>query len=103
MDIVRSESYLMRSPNQTEILGKLKGSRVCDTRNSLCGVDAEPASDAEDRELRVSRRIVKILYPQIAQREVVVHMLHVARSKQRPPERTDRANADQIGIAQNKR
>src|SRR3989442_3896748 len=103
MDIARSETDLVSSTDQTEIVGKLEYGGIRVAGHSWIGVDGECGRNADARNFCQPRRAVDIFYSQVGQREQVVEGLHVHRLKQRSTEGIDRVRANQISITKNKR
>src|SRR2546422_284410 len=101
MDIVCSESDLMRSFGHAQILGELKtlciglaGSR------HLTGVKGP--RQVNFSKLRPIRRIPKIFGAQVAKcEEIMFERLGVGRIEEGAAEGTHHVRADQIGIAEN--
>ena len=102
MDVVHSKSDLVGSPRPTNIFGKLKGGRVGVTRSRRPSEESKRPRHGGERDLRVTGRVVKTVYPHVAPREKVFRKtLLVERAKQRSMERANHVGSDQVGIAQN--
>src|SRR6266581_4328074 len=67
MDIVRSESDLVRSPYPTDIVRGLEYRVVTPTRSCRLIPSSEGSRDGDYQHLRQLRRVIKILYSEITQ------------------------------------
>ena len=100
MDEVHSPSELVRSPHQTEILGKLVDGRVCDRRHRGPAEHAELITDADVRDLWHFRRVIDFC-SQFGRREKVLGRLDRRGPKQGTTEGTDHVRTERVRIAQN--
>ena len=103
MNIVRSESDLVRSPYPTDIVGRLEYRVVTPTRSCRLIPSSERSRDGEYQHLRQSRCVIKILHAEIAQVIEIVYAFLAECSKRCCVEGIHNSRTPYIRITQNKR
>src|SRR5579871_5712103 len=101
MDVVHSESDLVRAVRQTEILGKLIMSPIGVPRSNRRSEEGELARDVHFRD-SFPWFGINILYSQVGKVEEIGDSLHVRQAEQRSTKGTHHGVGDQIGVSQHK-
>src|SRR6267142_1354339 len=102
MDIVRSESDLVRSPCPADVVGRLEYRVVTPTRSCRLIPGSERARDGDYQHLRQFRRIVKILHSEVTQGINIMYALLAECSKRCCVEGIHNSRIPHIRVTQNK-
>ena len=95
-----SQTNLVRSANDTEIVAQLVCERIVGRTNTATAADVEAVGDGDQDETR--NVVVGVLHSKVGQVEVVWRISFVRYSIDRSMERIHHAGADRIRITQHK-
>src|SRR3989442_1069152 len=103
MDVVRSESDLVRSVYPTDIIRRLEYRVITPTRSCSLIPGSECAGDGEYQHLRQSLSVIEILYSEITQVIEIVQAFLAECSKRRCVEGIHDSRTPHVRITQDKR